>query len=146
MNTQTRGRLVRFAPLLALALAAGCEDLTLGGGSGLVAGLTIQDAGGGTLVTVDASNNVSGNLTVARNAQRTLVITLLTAGGAAVTPGLGESIRVTVTNPGVATWTETGVGVGTLRGVAAGTTSMRVDLIDAGTVEYTSPSITVQVT
>ena len=144
MKMLARARALRFAPLLALSLAAGCSDLGLDLG-GEVAGLTIQDAGG-TLVTVGATGSVSGTLSVARNASRTLTIVLRSAGGGVVTPGLGQSIRVTVTNPGVATWTETGLGIGTLRGVAAGSTSMRVDLMDSGTAAYTSPSITIQVT
>jgi hypothetical protein len=135
----------RMLPVLALVLAAGCEDLGLNSGGGTVTGLTIQDAGGGTLVTVGAGGSVSGSLTVPRNATRSLRITLTGPGGV-VAPGIAESIRVTVTNPGVAAWTETGEGTGTLRGVAAGSTSMRVDLINAGTATYTSPAIAVQVT
>jgi hypothetical protein len=144
MNMKTLARALRFAPLLALSLAAGCSDLGLDAG-GEVAGLTIQDAGG-TLVTVGSTGSVSGGLSVPRNQQRTLTIVLRTAGGGVVTPGLGQSIRVTVTNPGVATWTEIGLGIGQLRGVASGSTTMRVDLIDAGTAVYTSPLITIQAT
>jgi hypothetical protein len=136
---------VRLVPVLALVLAAGCEDLGLGTGGGQVTGLTIQDSGGATLVTVGSTGAVSGSLTVARNATRPLRVVLQGPGGT-VTPGIAESIRVTVTNPGVATWTETGEGTGTLRGVVAGSTSLRVDLISAGAAEYTSPAITVTVT
>ena len=142
MKISTR---IRLVPVLALVLAAGCEDLGLGSGGGEVTGLTIQDSGGATLVTVGATGSVSGSLSVPRNNTRSLRITLTGPAGT-VTPGLAESIRVTVTNPGVATWTETGEGTGTLRGVTAGNTSMRVDLISAGTAEYTSPAITVTVT
>lgn len=144
MKTFARARALRFAPLLALSLAAGCSDLGLDAG-GEVSGLTIQD-GGGTLVTVGSTGSVSGSLSVPRNQQRTLTIVLRTASGGVVTPGLGQSIRVTVTNPGVATWTEVGLGIGTLRGVVSGNTSMRVDLMDSGTAVYTSPSIAIQVT
>jgi hypothetical protein len=144
MKTILRARALRFAPLLALSLAAGCSDLGLDAG-GEVSGLTIQDAGS-VLVTVSSNSSVSGSLTVARNQSRILTIVLRTASGGVVTPGLGQSIRVTVTNPQVATWAEAGLGVGTLRGVTAGTTSLRVDLMDAGTAVYTSPLITVQVT
>jgi hypothetical protein len=142
MKISTRFRML---PVLALVLAAGCEDLGLGSGGGAVTGLTIQDAGGATLVTVGAGGSVSGSLTVPRNATRSLSVTLTGAGGV-ISPGIAESIRVTVTNPGVATWTETGEGTGTLHGAAAGSTSMRVDLISAGAATYTSPAITVQVT
>lgn len=136
----------RLLPVLALVLAAGCADLGLDSGAGDVDGLTIQDAGGNTLVTVGASGTVSGTLTVPRNGTRSLRISLTGPAGV-VTPGLGESIRVTVTNSQVASWAETGGSTGTLRGGgSAGQTSMRVDLISAGTTEYTSPAITVQVT
>lgn len=146
MKTYARARLGRFAPLVALILAAGCADLGVGGAEG-VAGLTITDANGGTLVTVSSSSSVSGSLTVARTQSRGMVVVLRSAGGGVVTPGLGESIRVTVTNTQLATWTDLGAGAGTLRGGStAGQTTLRVDVIDSGTVIYTSPAITVNVT
>ena len=146
MSTHARRRLTRFAPLLALALAGACADLTGDGAGDLVAGLTIQDAStGGTLVEVSSANSVSGSLSVGRNAQRSMAVVLRTAGGAPVVPGISESIRITITNPNVASWVDVGGGTGTLRGHTSGTTSMRVDLIEAGTVEYTSPSITITV-
>ena len=147
MNTPVRRRLARYAPLLALVLAAGCSDLTGDVGGELVTGLTIQDpTSGGTLVTVSASNNVTGGLTVARNQQRNLAIVLRGSGGQVILPGISETVRVTITNPNVASWVDVGGGTGTLRGHTAGTTTMRVDVIQSGTVEYTSPSITIQVT
>jgi hypothetical protein len=145
MKTNTRARLTRFAPLLALALAAGCTDLTGDAGGEVVAGLTIQDASGGTLVTVNSSNSVDGSLSVARNAQRSMAIVLRSAGGGVVLPGINETVRVTITNPNVASWVDVGGGTGTLRGHTSGTTSMRVDVIQSGTVEYLSPSISIQV-
>lgn len=147
MKTYARPRLGRLVPLLALVLAAGCGDLGLGAGGEAVAGLTVTDASGSTLVTVSSSNSVSGTLSIGRNQSRALAIVLRDAGGAIVTPGLGQSIRVTVTNPQVASWTETGAGLGTLRGgSSAGPTRMRIDVLDGGTVEYTSPDITINVT
>jgi hypothetical protein len=147
MKTHARMRLGRFAPLLALVLAAGCVDLGVDGGGDAVAGLTITDGSGAALVTVSSSNSVSGSLSIARNAQRPLVIVLRGSGGGVVTPGIGQTIRVTITNTQVASWTDTGLGLGTLRGGSStGQTTLRVDVIDSGTVEYTSPSITVQVT
>jgi hypothetical protein len=146
MKTHARSRLGRLAPLLALVLAAGCADLGVGLSGDEVVGLTITDGSGAALVTVSSANSVSGSLSIARNAQRPLAVVLRSAGGV-VTPGIGQSIRVTITNTQLATWTETGAGVGTLRGgSSAGQTSLRVDVIDSGTVEYTSPSITVNVT
>ena len=138
-------RVRSLAVLAAVVLAAGCEDLGLNSGAGTVTGLTIEDATGNDLVTVGAGGSVSGSLSVARNATRSLRVVLRGPAGV-VTPGIAESIRVTVTNPGVASWTETGEGTGTLRGVAAGSTTLRVDLINAGSAAYTSPSIGVQVT
>jgi hypothetical protein len=132
-------------PVLALALLAGCEDLGVDSGGGAVTGLTVETENGAVLARVDNSV-VVGNLTIGRNEQRSLRVVLRGPGGI-VTPGIAESIRVTVTNSQVASWTETGTGTGTLRGgAAAGTTSMRVDLISAGTAKYTSPVIVVTVT
>jgi hypothetical protein len=140
-------RLGRLAPLLALVLAAGCADLGVDPGGDAVAGLTITDGSGATLVTVNSSNSVSGSLSIARNQQRAMAIVLRGAGGGIITPGIGQTIRVTITNTQVASWTDSGAGVGTLRGgTSAGQTTMRVDVIDSGTVEYTSPAITIQVT
>lgn len=144
MKTFSRIRLL--LPLLALVLAAGCSDLGIDSGAGDVTGLTIEDASGNTLVTVNASGSVSGTLSVPRGGQRSLRV-VLRGGGGTISPGIAESLRVTTTNSVVAQWTETGQGTGTLRGGnAAGTTTMRVDFISAGTAEYTSPAITVQVT
>jgi len=136
--------LVRLLPLLALGLAAGCSDLGVGSGDE-VDGLTILDGGGSVLVTVNASGTVSGSLSVPAEGQRSLRV-VLRSGSGEVTPGLGEFIRVSVTNPGVALWAETDDGRGNLQGVSSGSTSMRIDLISAGTAIYTSPSISVQVT
>ncbi|MBW3572118.1 MAG: hypothetical protein KY467_13545 [Gemmatimonadetes bacterium] len=147
MKTHERSRLGRFAPLLALVLAAGCGDLGLGAGGDAVAGLVIEDPNGNTLVTVSASNSVSGSLTIGRNQQRQLIILLRNADGGIVTPALGQSIRVTIRNTQLASWTDTGAGVGTLRGGSTtGQTRMVIDVIDAGSVEYTSPEINIQVT
>ena len=147
MKTHARPRLGRFIPLLALVLAAGCEDLGLDAGGDAVAGLTITDGSGSTLVTVSSSNSVSGSLAVARNQQRVMAIVLRGPGGGVVTPGLGQTVRVTIRNTQVASWTETGAGVGTLRGGSTtGQTRMVIDVIDSGSVEYTSPEITINVT
>jgi hypothetical protein len=147
MKTHARPRLGRLAPLLALVLAAGCADLGVDSGGDAVAGLTITDGSGSTLVTVSSSNSVSGSLSIARNQQRAMAIVLRSAGGGVVTPGIGQTIRVTIRNTQVASWMETGAGVGTLRGGSTtGQTRMVIDVIDSGSVEYTSPEITINVT
>jgi hypothetical protein len=127
---------------LALALLAGCGDLIVDAGR-QVTGVTVQDATGATLVTVQGTQ-VGGSLTVPRNAQRTLVFTLQGSGGP-LSPTLAETIRVTVTNPGVASWQDTGTGTGALRGHSPGVTTLRVDLLRDGAVTYTSPAISVTV-
>jgi hypothetical protein len=136
----------RLLPLLALVLAAGCEDLGIGTGGSEVTGVTIEDGAGNALVTVNASGAVDGSLTVPRGGQRSLRVVMRGPAGV-VTPGIAESIRVSTTNSVVAGWTETGQGTGTLRGGnAAGSTTLRVDFISAGAAAYTSPAITVRVT
>jgi hypothetical protein len=147
MKTHVRSRLGRLAPLLALFLMAGCADLGVEPAGGDVAGVLITDANGIALVTVNSSNSVSGSLSIARNAQRPLIVVLRNSSGAVITPGAGQSIRVTTTNTQVATWEQTGAGVGTLRGGSTtGSTRMVVDVIGSGSVEYTSPEIVVTVT
>jgi hypothetical protein len=146
MKTHARSLLGRLAPLLALFLMAGCADLGVDPGGGEVSGLLITDANGIAVVTVSSSNSVSGSLNIARNAQRPLSIVLRNASGGVVAPGVGQTIRVTVINPQVASWTETGLGTGILRGGSTtGNTRLVVDVIKSGTVEYTSPQIEVNV-
>lgn len=147
MKTYARSRLGRLAPLLALVVAAGCADLGVDTGGDAVAGLTITDGSGATLVTVSSSNSVSGSLSIGRNQQRAMAIVLRSAGGGVVTPGIGQTIRVTITNSQLVTWNSSGLGTGTLTaGSVTGQTKMRIDVIDSGTVEYTSPDININVT
>ncbi|HEX8391048.1 MAG TPA: hypothetical protein VF665_01725 [Longimicrobium sp.] len=135
-------RLLRRAALLVpVAALAACSDLT-GGDGGTAAGLSIEDASGNQVVTVSAAG-VSGSLTVNQGSQRDYDIVLRAANGGVVVPTATETVRVTVVNSGVASWT--GNEAGTLRGNQRGSTTMRVDLISAGTAVYTSPSIPIQV-
>jgi hypothetical protein len=134
-------RIRPLAALLALGLLAGCDDLVVGTGGTQVSGLTIEDASGATLVTV-AGTQVTGSLQVAAGAQRTLVVTLRGPAGP-LSPSIGETVRVTVTNPGVASWVDTGGGTGTLRGGSTGQTTLRVDLLGSTAALYTSPSVVV---
>jgi hypothetical protein len=136
-------RLRSLAALLVLGLLAGCDDLVVGTGGTQVTGLTIEDASGTTLVTV-AGTQVTGSLQVAAGAERTLVVTLRGPAGP-LSPTLGETVRVTVTNPGVASWADAGGGTGTLRGGSTGQTTLRVDLLRSAAAVYTSPSIAVTV-
>lgn len=136
---------IRLLPLLALGLAAGCADLTGSIGSDVVA-LTIEDQFGNTLVSVDPAGIVSGSITVPRNGQRTLNTQLRSTGGV-VEPGTDETVRITITNSTLVSWNGSRDGSGILTaGPAAGSTTMRIDLISAGTAVYTSPLIPVQVT
>jgi hypothetical protein len=141
-NAMTRRILRRAALLLPLAALAACEDL-ISGLSGDVAGLSIQDATGTELVRVGSAGTVNGSLSVTQGGARDLDVVLRTASGSAVTPGVGQTVRVTVVNSAVASWT--GDDAGTLRGLQRGSTSMRVDLLGAGAAVYTSPSIAIQV-
>jgi hypothetical protein len=136
-----RTRLLRRAWLLVpFAAVAACTDLT-GTGGDAVAGLSIQDSGGNDLVTVSSAGSVSGALTVNQGSQRDLDIVLRASNGSAVVPGALQTVRVTVVNSGVASWS--GGEAGTLRGNQRGSTTLRVDLLSGGTATYTSPSIPV---
>ncbi|HEY0024158.1 MAG TPA: hypothetical protein VGB24_14680 [Longimicrobium sp.] len=132
----------RFALIPLLFAASACSDIT--GGGEAVAGLVIEDAGGTALVTVGATG-VTGTLSVNQGAERDLEVVLLSAAGVPVGLGLSQSIRVTVVNSQVAAWEGTDGTSGTLVGRSRGNTTLRVDVISAGAVDYGSPSIPVRV-
>lgn len=141
MNGMTMRR--RFALLAPVLLAAtACSDIT--GGGEAVAGLVIEDAGGTPLATVGATG-VTGTLSVNQGAERELEIVLLSASGAPVSLGLSQSIRVTVVNSQVAGWQGAGGTSGKLVGRSRGNTTLRVDVLSAGAIDYGSPSIPVRV-
>ncbi|HEY7770865.1 hypothetical protein [Longimicrobium sp.] len=140
MIGMTMRRLALLVPVLFAASA--CSDIT--GGGEAVAGLVIEDAGGTPLVTVGATG-VTGTLSVNQGAERDLEVVLLSAGGVPVGLGLSQSIRVTVVNSQVASWEDAGGTSGTLVGRSRGNTTLRVDVISAGAVDYGSPSIPVRV-
>ncbi len=143
MNSMTmRRRVALLVPLLLAATA--CSDIIGGGDGEAVAGLVIEDAGGTPLVTVGATG-VSGTLTVNQGDERDLEVVLLGASGGAVGLGLAQSVRVTVVNSQVAGWQGGGATSGTLIGRSRGNTTLRVDVISAGAVDYGSPSIPVRV-
>ena len=132
--------------LTGLALAAGCADLGVDLGGDQVAGMEIADGQGNTLVTV-SGGSVTGTITVPRNGTRSLQIRLRNSAGGSIGIGIAQSLRVTVVNSALVSWQESGATTGTLfAGSAPGSTTLRVDLIAAGSAEYTSPSITVTVT
>jgi hypothetical protein len=142
MNGMTmRRRLALLVPLLFAATA--CSDIT-GGGGEVVAGLVIEDAGGTPLVTVGATG-VTGTLTVNQGAERDLEVVLLSAAGVPVGLALSQSVRVTVVNSQVATWQGAGGTSGTLVGRSRGSTTLRVDILSGGSIDYGSPSIPVRV-
>lgn len=141
IGTTMRRRLALLVPLLSAASA--CSDIT-GGGGEVVAGLVIEDAGGTPLVTVGATG-VTGTLSMNQGAERDLEVVLLGASGVPVGLGLSQSIRVTVVNSQVAGWQGAGGTSGTLVGRDRGNTSLRVDVLSGGSVDYGSPSIPVRV-
>jgi hypothetical protein len=142
MNVMTMRR--SFALLVPVLFAASaCSDIT-GGDGEMVAGLVIEDAGGTPLVTVGATG-VTGTLSVNQGAERDLDVVLLSAAGVPVGLGLSRSIRVTVVNSQVAGWQDAGGTSGTLVGRSRGNTTLRVDVISGGAVDYGSPSIPVRV-
>jgi hypothetical protein len=136
-------RIRAFALLLCAAvLAAGCGDI------GLTSNPTHQvviTGGGNTLVSVTPAGEVFGTLTVGAGAQRTITVSVLDRAGVPVTVGANDQIRVTVVSTPIATFTATATGanavIGTLRGVGAGSTSLNVQLLRAGTSEYNSPNV-----
>ena len=133
----------RLALIPLLFAATACSDIT-GGGGGAVAGRVIEDAAGTPLVTVGATG-VTGTLSVNEGDERDLEVVLLGTSGVPVVLGLSQSLRVTVVNSQVAGWQGAGGTSGTLIGRSRGNTTLRVDVISAGAVDYGSPSIPVRV-
>ncbi|MBW3655158.1 MAG: hypothetical protein KY444_03570 [Gemmatimonadetes bacterium] len=142
MNGMTTRR--RFALLVPVLFAASaCSDIT-GGDGAVVAGLVIEDASGTPLVTTGAAG-ATGTLSVNQGAERHLEVVLLSAAGTPVGLGLSQSVRVTVVNSQVAGWRDAGGTSGTLIGRSRGNTTLRVDVLSGGSVDYASPSIPVRV-
>jgi hypothetical protein len=152
-----RTRISRFTRTLAAAAAclaaAGCSDVAGGGGThqrGQYQVLISDEATGVVYAQVFADGSVQGAIPVPAGGQRHLVLRLLTATNTAVGVGPGDEVRVNVTNTVVASFhldgQQANVLRGTLTGGQAGSTTLRVQYIQAGFTEYESPAVGVTVT
>lgn len=131
--------------------AAACEDV-----SGVTTpvnqqyNVQVSDAATGQVLAVaQANGGVSGGLTVAPGAHRAVTVRLLNTTGGQVVTGPGDEIRVNLTNTVVASFQTTsstgGVVQGTLNGGQSGSTTLRVQYLQAGFTVFESPSIAVTV-
>lgn len=134
-------------------LAAGCSDLTTGGTThqrGQYQVLISDEATGLVYAQVFADGSVQGGISLAAGAQRHLVLRLLTATNTAVGLGPGDEVRVNLTNSVVAAFhldsQQANVLHGTLTGGQAGSTTLRLQYIQAGFTEYESSAVSVTVT
>ena len=134
-------------------VAAGCSDVAGGGTThqrGQYQVLISDEATGLVYAQVFADGSVQGGISLAAGAQRHLVLRLLTATNTAVGLGPGDEVRVNVTNSVVAGFhldsQQANVLHGTLTGGQAGSTTLRLQYIQAGFTEYESPAVTVTVT
>jgi hypothetical protein len=145
--------LARAVAVAAVSLAAACSDATGGGTThqpGRYAVLITDETTGQAYAQVFADGTVQGSITVAAGAQRHLVFTLLTDTNDPAPVGFGDEIRINVTNTVVGGFQvgshNANVVHGTLTGGQQGQTTLRVQYIQAGFTEYTSPAVTINVT
>ena len=146
--------LARAVAVAAVSLAAACSDATGGGGTthqpGRYAVLITDESTGQAYAQVFADGTVQGSITVAAGAQRHLVFQLLTDTNDPAGVGFGDEIRINVTNTVVGAFQvdshNANVVHGTLTGGQQGQTTLRLQYIQAGFTEYTSPAVTINVT
>ena len=133
----------RLLPVLALAVIAGCSDLTDLGGGDVVTQVTISDAGTGQQLVFVTLNSLTGFLSVPAGGQRQLDIRLQDRNG---NPVAGE-VRVSILSSTIATFTPGASGQGTLRGTlrggTQGNTILHVQLLVGGSLSYETPSIAI---
>ena len=144
---------VRAVAVAAVSLAAACSDVTGGGHShqpGRYAVLITDETTGQAYAQVYADGTVQGGISLAAGAQRHLVFRLLTDTNDPAPVGFGDEIRINVTNTVVGGFQvdshNANVVHGTLTGGQQGQTTLRLQYIQAGLTEYTSPAVTITVT
>lgn len=145
--------LVRAVAVAAVSLAAACSDIAGGGTAhqpGHYAVLITDESTGEAYARVFADGTVQGGISLAAGAQRHLVFRLLTDTNDPAGVGFGDEIRINVTNTVVGAFhvdsQNANVVHGTLTGGQQGQTTLRLQYIQAGFTEYTSPAVTVNVT
>ncbi len=119
---------------VALLVLAGCEDLA-GLGNGGIGGVALLQAGS-TVASADAGGSASGSIGLPAGGRRDLEVVIRDRSGAEVGLGLGQTLRVSVTNTVLATWESAGPTSGTLRGRASGVTSLEVQVLEGGLSTY----------
>lgn len=141
-------KLIRICLMFALVVAAGagCGDSTGSYGYPVVVAVTLEDAAGNPVVSINQDNTVTGSLTLPRNSELALKVRLRTA-SEVVEPTREQTVRVMVTHSRAATWFGSWDGEGILTaGPDTGTARLHVDVVTLGAVTYTSREIVVTVT
>jgi hypothetical protein len=143
--------LTRSLAAAACVLAAACSDVT-GGSTHQRANyqvLILDETTGLVYAQVFADGSVQGGISLPAGGQRHLVVRLLTDTNTDVGIGVGDQVRVNLTNTVVASFgvdTQQGSVIhGTLTGGSQGATTLRVQYIQAGFTEYESPAVNVTV-
>lgn len=146
----TRNLLTRTALVLAATVTLGaCDDDGTGPEEHQEArGMVITDQNNNTLVTVNASRQVTGSLTVARGAARHLEVYFVDEDGDRFQLEDGDdefTLEVDVANPSIAAIDSHGDHMD-LEGLAAGTTTAEFKIMHGNHPDYESGNIPITVT
>lgn len=111
------------------------------------AGLVVEDAQGAVLARVDQNRAVTGGITLKSGEAREVRVFFVEADGERIAlDGREFSLRATVQNTGVATWTKLAEDRGRIGGASAGSTTIRFDMMHGGHPDYRGEPIPVTVT
>ena len=149
MFAKTRKLINRTALVLAAtAMLTACDDGTGPEDHREAVGMVITDQNNTTLVTVNASRQVTGSLTVARGAARHLEVYFVDEDGDRFQLEDGDDefrLEVDVANPSIAAIDSHGDHMD-LEGLAAGTTTAEFKIMHGNHPDYESGDIPITVT
>lgn len=148
MTENFRRLAARSATALALAGAlAACDNpVRDDDGHSEPAAVVVQDAAGAEIARATTTSS-TGAITVGAGQTREVRVLFVDEAGVAITlDGLELSLRGTVTNPSVATFTKTGESAGRVTGVLQGNTSVNFEVRHGSHTDYAPRPITVTVT
>ena len=150
MNTRfTSSRALLFPFVVTLSLATGAcdnpvEDEEHPGDE--ASSVVIEDPQGTVIASMDRNRNVTGSITVRNGQEREIRVVFRAEDGDRIEATGELSLRGTMANTGIASWTQIANTGGRVAGRSVGTTSITFDLLHGGHPDFSSQPIPVTVT